>query len=150
MVGVAVVVTAVVVAAVTAVVAVDGAVAVEAVGEVAEEVAALEALETLETLEVLEVLEVGALEVLELFKVVALVADAVGSVDAEVVVEAVDFVGAVVSNRSQPTARKHRSETARMMLMSWTKIRVGLNGVKRDMISTSFPECRRPGTGLAR
>lgn len=131
-------------AADVAVVAVDGAVAVETVGEVKV---------------VVEPLEVAALEPLE---VAILVADdggsvdavgdvdAVDAVDAVVVVEAVDFVGAVVSKRSQPAARRHMSETARMMLMSWTTIRVGLNGLKRDMISTSFPECRRPGTGLAR
>lgn len=123
-------------AADVAVVAVDGAVAVETVGEVKV---------------VVEPLEVAILVADDGGSVDAVGdVDAVDAVDAVVVVEAVDFVGAVVSKRSQPAARRHMSETARMMLMSWTTIRVGLNGLKRDMISTSFPECRRPGTGLAR
>lgn len=125
-----------------AVVAVDGTVAVETVGEVAAVVEALDVPDVPDVLDVLDEVEVATL-----------VAEDVGSVEGEdvvLVVEVDDFVGAVVSKRSQPAAKRHRSDTARMMLMSRTTIRVGLSGMKRDMISTSFPESRRPGTGLAR
>jgi len=150
-----------------AVVAVDGAVVVEAVGEVADvveelEVAALVADDVGGVDAVVavppEVALEGAREVPDPPPVVAVAADvalaeaAVETVVTEeaLAVVAVVFVVAVVSKRSQPAKTKHRSVIARMMLMSRKMIRDNLNGVKRAMISTSFPECRRLESCLVR